>query len=227
MARERASTAVWGRAYSDTSPAISSWRLYIGTVQTMTILQLAAFGLVAHWSANWHLGVMGWVLVGLGVPIIGIIASAAARSWTVALSAAFLIPVGLGAVSGVALAHLGAKIEYAAAATLGTTIVMSFIGITYRKSLEHWGGYLFAGLVGLLLVRFMEMYVLSTGGHWHAPLIEYLAVALFSGYIIYDWNRAMRVPWTMKNAVDVSIALFLDIVNMFMIFLNIFVGDSD
>jgi FtsH-binding integral membrane protein len=44
---------------------------------------------------------------------------------------------------------------------------------------------------------------------------------LFCAYIIYDWNRALRLPYTVDNAIDAAVALYLDIMNLFIHLLRI------
>ena len=47
-------------------------------------------------------------------------------------------------------------------------------------------------------------------------IIHYLAAGLFALYIGYDMWRASEIPATLDNAVDVSISLYLDILNLFL-----------
>jgi FtsH-binding integral membrane protein len=51
-------------------------------------------------------------------------------------------------------------------------------------------------------------------------------VLLFSGYIVYDFNRAQFVTKTPGNAICVGVAIFLDVVNLFIRLLALF-GQSD
>ena len=47
-------------------------------------------------------------------------------------------------------------------------------------------------------------------------------MAIFSGYIGYDWARAQALPKTLDNAVDCAAALYVDIVILFLRLLRMF-----
>ena len=47
-------------------------------------------------------------------------------------------------------------------------------------------------------------------------IIHYLAAGPFAPYIGYDMWRASEIPATLDNAVDVSVSLYLDILNLFL-----------
>jgi len=53
------------------------------------------------------------------------------------------------------------------------------------------------------------------------PLLDWVFVFIFSGYIGYDWARAQQLPRTMDNAVDAAAALYVDIVILFIRLLRI------
>lgn len=99
------------------------------------------------------------------------------------------------------------------------TAVLTFIGATIPDSLEHWGGWLFGGLCVLILGQFaiplMGWLVPGFPLQGALTLWDWVGVLLFSAYIIFDMNRAMRVPATVDNAIDCALALYLDIVNLF------------
>jgi len=105
------------------------------------------------------------------------------------------------------------------------TLVMSIIGVLIPKSLEHWAGWLLTALLILLVGQF----VIPMLGYWVPgfPILgalrlwDWLGVVLFSAYIIFDMNRAMRVPATIDNAIDCALALYLDILNLFVRLLSI------
>jgi len=57
-------------------------------------------------------------------------------------------------------------------------------------------------------------------------IIDYIGAGLFSLYIGYDMYRANHVAKTLDNAIDISIDLYLDIVNLFLFVLRI-LGKKD
>lgn len=112
--------------------------------------------------------------------------------------------------------------------TGGVTGVMMLIGVCIPDSLESWGGWLFGGL-SILIIGTFGLQVVK----WMYPglpvqsamtALDWLGVLLFSVYIIYDINRAQHVAPTTDNAVDSALALYLDILNLFLKLLRIFGG---
>jgi FtsH-binding integral membrane protein len=77
--------------------------------------------------------------------------------------------------------------------------------------------YLFGGLIALILARVAQVALAAVGVPevmGFMGVVEYAGALLFTPYIVYDWNRALRLPRTMDNAVDASMAIFLDIINL-------------
>lgn len=122
----------------------------------------------------------------------------------------------LGPVVGMYTALSVVKVIFVTGLVTG---VLTFIGATIPDSLESWGGWLFGGLCILILGQFAIPLAA-----WLIPgfpvqgaltLWDWVGVLLFSAYIIFDMNRAMRVPATVDNAIDCALALYLDIINLF------------
>lgn len=214
---------VWERGLEGTDEL--SERRYISAVSGFTVYGLLLTSLIAFQTMAWHPNLLVYLLIGLAVPIAGIVIALASDLWYVSLLGYTLVLGGLGAIIGptVAMYNTGVVIS-AVMATAGVTAVTSLIGILYPKSLESWGIYLFGGLVALLFVRLAQVIMASVGvseGIWYMPWIEYLAAILFSLYIIYDWNRSLRLTRTLDNAVDCALAIYLDIINLFLVILRI------
>lgn len=226
------SDSVWERmGEADVGNAQTlNWRVYVALISLFTLGGLAAFAGLAWLTLSWKLNIWELLGVGLAIPIAGIFIASSAERFATAFLGYAMIVCGLGLVSGPGMnMHSAGAITSALFATLGTTVVTSFIGICSKRSLEHWGTYLLVGLVALILVRIAQIFLLSAGvsalgGAW--AIVPYLGAVLFSAFIVYDWNRAMHMPWTLRNSLDASIAIFLDIVNLFQLLLDIF-GMSD
>lgn len=199
---------------------------YTTAVTIFTIYGLFLTMIVAAYTLNWHPGIWAVLGIGLAMPIVGIFIALGSDSWPISLFGYTLVVAGLAAITGPAVAlYEMSSVIMAIAATLGVTIVMSIVGILYPKSLEGWGGYLFGALLALVFVRFGQAIMASMGvaeSIWYIPIIEYGAAVLFSLYIVYDWNRALRLPHTLDNAVDCALAIYLDIINLFVTLLRIF-----
>lgn len=221
---------VWNRSGSMATSGEVSERGYIAAVSISTLLGLLVSSLVAYNTMGWQMTWASMLLVGLAMPIIGIIIAFRSDQWPVSLFGYGLVVVGLGAIVGPTVALYKTSVVITALmATGGVTLVMSIAGIVYPDLTRGWGKYLFAGLLALIFVRFGQMIAMSFGvpatiADW--PLIDYAGALLFSLYIMYDWGRAMELPRTFDNAIDVSVALYLDIANLFINLLSILGGGS-
>ncbi|MBI4119671.1 MAG: US12 family protein [Parcubacteria group bacterium] len=202
---------------------------YIAAVSAFTTYGIVLASVVAFMTLGWRPASIWPVLgIGLAMPIVGILIATLSDAWLVSMFGYSLLVVGLGAITGpsVSLYETGVVIT-ALTATAGVSVVMSLTGILYPNSLEGMGSYLFGGLLALVFVRFGQAIMAGMGiseSIWYMPYIEYGAALLFSLYIVYDWNRALRLPHTLDNAVDCSMAIFLDIINLFITLLRIFGG---
>lgn len=221
--------SVWERGQNGTDDL--SKRTYIAVVTLATAYGLILSSIIAYFTLDWRPSIWMLLIVGFIIPIIGIFIAAKSDEWTVSLVGYTLLIFGIGAISGPAVSTLETGVlMLALISTAGVTIVMSIAGIIYPKSLEHWGGYLFGALLALVFVRIGQTIIMSLGIYeslWYIPWIEYGAVVLFSLYIIYDWNRSLRLSRTMDNAIDSALAIFLDIVNLFWTIARILSHNND
>jgi FtsH-binding integral membrane protein len=219
------SESVWKRGEVSEADTMSRTG-YTAAVTLFTVYGLVVASYLAYRCMHWQpSSIWEFLIIGLGIPIVGIIISLASKNWFISLIGYTAVVVGLGIITGptIAMYKTGVVIT-ALMATGGVTLVMSLVGILYRGSLEHWGGYLFGALLALVFVRFGQVIMASMGVSetiWYMPWIEYGAAVLFSLYIIYDWNRALQLPHTADNAVDSAVAIFLDIINLFLTLLRI------
>ena len=101
--------------------------------------------------------------------------------------------------------------------TTGMTVGLGFLGAMWPRSLASWGGWLFGALLVLILGQFSTMLLGAFGLPVRGAMtvFDWIGVVLFSAYIIFDLNRAMRVPATHDNAVDCAVAVYLDFANLF------------
>jgi FtsH-binding integral membrane protein len=203
---------------------------YVGAVTGFTVFGLILATVIAFMTRSWQPTLFDVLVVGLAIPIAGIIIAFTSSSWVVSLLGYIMVVGGLGAITGptVAMYQTGVVLT-ALMATGGVTLVMSITGIMFPKMLENWGAYLFGALLSLVFVRVAQAILAGMGVQediWYMPWIEYGAAVLFSLYIVYDWGRALELPHTMDNAVDSSVALFLDIINLFITLLQIFASSD-
>ncbi len=216
------SDAVWSRSGSDT---ISRRAFYavIGAVLTWGFVLTV---LVSHATALWQPGIVMVFLVGLGIPIVGIVLSVTSDNPLVSFAGFNLVVGGLAAILGPVLAIYAIKapgaIEEAATMTGFLTVVMGASGFLFPDFYRSIGGALLGALTAFVIVSIAGLFIPAL----HAThALDYIGVLLFSLYVGFDMWRASEMPATIDNAVDVSVALYLDIINLFLNLLSIFSDD--
>lgn len=108
-------------------------------------------------------------------------------------------------------------IQRAMAATGAVTTGMMFCSSLAPHFFLRIGRALFLSLVLAIIVELIGLFFFKTPMHW----MDYVMVAIFSGYIGYDWARANMIPKTLDNAIDSAASLYLDIINLFIRLLRI------
>lgn len=163
---------------------------------------------------------MGFLIgVGLILPIIGCFI---AMSDNLPLSFIgynmIVVPIGLclGPVANLVSPTI---VQDAALITAIITGLMMFAGYTYPNLFKNLGGVLFYSLLGLLVVRILQMFIPALAG---LTIIDYIAAGIFSLYIGYDMYRASTVGRTYTNALHIAVSLYLDIINLFLTLVSIF-----
>ncbi len=213
-------TGVWDRSGSDTLDR----RAFLGLISGLTLYGLALNAALAYWAmrSHFHPG-LGLMIVMMLAPLGGILLANRSGSFAGSLLGYHLVLVPFGLLLGPLVeaylrAGAGAIVTRALILTGCTTGVMTLLGLSYPKLFSRLGGVLFGGLLALFLLRLVGLFVPSLG---HAGWIDWLAASIFTLYIGYDWYRAMALPATGRNAVDVTISLYLDILNLFLTLLRL------
>jgi len=107
----------------------------------------------------------------------------------------------------------------AAAGTAAVTFLAGSFGYTTRRNVSGIGGILFVALIGIVVASIVGLFLHLPGLYL---IISMAAVAIFSGYIIYDFNRlAKSGVATEGDAVMFAVSLYLDMINIFVSLLNI------
>lgn len=163
------------------------------------------------------------LLVGYFVSAItGSIISAKSSSALISFIGYNMICVTIGLVLSVTIK--GQAIEtvlIAIGLTAAVTFIMTLAAITFPDWFAKLGKTLFITLVAVLFIEIVALFTgIPTG--W----IDIVCVVLFSLYIGYDYHVAQKYPKTLDNAVDSSIDIYLDIINLFLSILNILSDDD-
>ncbi len=137
-----------------------------------------------------------------------------------------LLLFGLGLLLGLAVAPLiaadakdSAVLWQAAGATGAFVAGLGAVGYATRRDLSSWIRVLFWALLALIVFGLVAIFVAIP----HANLIyAVLGIVIFGGFTIFDFNRLRRAD--PGSSVVIAASIFLDIFNVFLLFLRLFGG---
>lgn len=190
----------------------------------------AVIGINTNFSFLAQAPIMGPLLM-LAVMIGMIFGVSALRNsvWGIALLLAFTFAAGwwLGPMLqyGLALKNGSQLIGLAAGGTGVIFFTLAGIATVSRKDFSFMGKFLLVGLIMLFIASIANIFFQVPAA---ALTISALAILLFSGYILYDVSRIIHGGET--NYVMATLALYLDIYNIFVHLLNLlmaFSGERD
>lgn len=222
-------------SYGSSGPAPTFSHLDGGTIPRQLVfllfgialvMELFAFG--ASGYATSGMQPSWWMLLCL-IPAFGGIFVCRSDSAAISLIGGMLCAGGLGAFSGPSIGHYtGASIMNIAFYTGAITVCMTVAASIFKNFFAGIGGALFGALTLLIFSQIGGIFFALLGFNV-APVFTFMdciAVVLFSCYIAYDMRVLQDGPSTADHAVDCSVGVFLDIINIFMALLRLF-GDSD
>ncbi len=217
------SSAVWERSGRDTMTR-SAFYFVLGAILAWGF---AATAMAAKVTASWHMNILEILLLGLGLPILGIVISLKSENPALSFLGYHLVVVPFGMILGPTLAMYElAKpgVVYDAACLTGVvTAVMAASGTMFPDFYKSIGGALFGALSCLVVVSILSLFIPALAGF--TP-IHYIAAGIFALYIGFDMWRASELPATLDNAIDVAVALYLDVINLFLHTLQIYANSS-
>ena len=201
-------------------------RAVFGQVMGLVALTLGFLALGAYigrdLSGGW--GIL-FFIAGFGC-IFGLNVASARRKEQLAIT----LLLGLGLLLGLALGPvLAAYVEadpaavwQAAGATGGFVAALGAAGYATRRDLSSWYRVLFWALLGLIVFGLVAIFVSIPAEN----LIWSIAgLVIFGGYTILDFNRLRRSG--QEEAVPIAASIFLDVLNIFLFFLQLFGGNRD
>jgi modulator of FtsH protease len=109
--------------------------------------------------------------------------------------------------------------------TAGVFFVMASLSSVIKRDLSGMGKWLFVGAMALVVGGVINAFVGSTAG---MMAMSVAAIGIFSAYMLYDLKRIVDGGET--NYVSATLALYLDIINVFqslLALLGIFGGERD
>lgn len=103
-----------------------------------------------------------------------------------------------------------------------TFFALSYYALKSEKDFSFLGGFLFAGVIGLVAAGIIGMF-------FHSPLFvtgySVVGVLLFSGFVLYDMSNIKR-RYGDDQYVDAALALYLDFLNLFVLILQLLINFS-
>lgn len=109
--------------------------------------------------------------------------------------------------------------------TAGVFFVMASLSSVIKRDLSGMGKWLFVGALAIMVGGIINVFVGSTAG---MLAISVAAIGVFSAYMLYDLKRIVDGGET--NYISATLALYLDIVNVFqslLALLGVFGGERD
>lgn len=186
-------------------------------------------GLMSYLSMALNLPYFGFLITIVGfIGLYFLVAKLRNSAWGIAAVFALtgFMGLSLGPILNFYLASFSNGGELIAMAMAGTATVfisISIYAIFSKKDFSFMGGFLFAGLIALIIAMLANIFL-------NIPAltitISTVAILIFSGLILYDTNRIIRGGET--NYIMATVALYLNIYNLFvhmLSLLGIFGGD--
>ena len=108
----------------------------------------------------------------------------------------------------------------------GTFAAMSLYGYTTKKDLTKLGGFLFMGLIGIIIASLVNLFFQSSALHF---AISVIGVLVFVGLTAYDTQSIKNMYYAGdsesvggKKALMGALWLYLDFINLFIMLLRLF-----
>jgi FtsH-binding integral membrane protein len=192
-----------------------------GQVMGLVAVTLCFFTLGAYLGREVSEGASLICFIGGFLCIIGLNVARRSEGMSITLlfAAGLLLGLGLGGVLNRYAEVEPDAIWQAAAATALFVGGLGSTGYAIRRDLS--GGYrmLFFLLLALIVFGLVSIFVSIPGGN---IIYALLGLGIFGGYTVLDFNRMRRAG--MGETVQLAAGIFLDVVNVFLFFLQLFGG---
>jgi FtsH-binding integral membrane protein len=143
-------------------------------------------------------------------------------SVTLLFGLGLLLGLSLGPVLSAYAEADPAAVWQAAGATGGFVAGLGAAGYATRRDLSSWYRVLFVALLGLIVFGVVGIFASIP----HENIIWSVAgLVIFGGYTVLDFNRLRRSG--QEDAVPIAASIFLDVLNVFLFFLQLFGGSNE
>jgi FtsH-binding integral membrane protein len=217
----------YARTYAPTDRALSrdESRAVFGQVMGLVALTVGCTALGAYIARNVTGGASFAFFIGGFACLIGVQAAAARGHEQLAVGLLFAVGLLLGMFVGPVLAYYAktnpAPLWQASGATALFVAGLGAYGYATRRDLSAWVRPLMFALLGLIVFGLVALFVAIPGGNL---IYAVLGLVIFGGFTVIDFNRLRRS--NMASAPSIAAGIFLDIFNVFLLFLTLFGGGS-
>ena len=211
---------------------------FIQGVYNWMALGLGLTGLVAFFVASSQTMLQlifgnGIVFIGLVIGELALVFTLASRVHKMSASAATGLFLFYAALNGATLSAIFIRYTASSIASTfficaGIFVACSIYGMTTKKDLTSLGGFMFMGLIGIILATVVNLFIRSSAV---AMIVSYLGVFIFVGLTAYDTQKLKTMALTQPDGLDASVirkgsilgalSLYLDFINMFIFLLHI------
>lgn len=216
-----------GRIQQSFVQRVFNW-MFFGLLLTSAV----AFFLQTNISAIQYFQAHRGLVLILALIELGLVFTLSARVHKMSATTASLLFFTYAALNGVTFslilfAYTTSSVTSTFAITAGMFGVMAFFGYITRMDLSKIGSILFMLLIGMVLATLVNIFLHNNG---LTLVLTYLGVVVFSGLTAYDMQKIKRMGSSdmyygnkVSNAAILgALALYLDFINLFLVFLRIF-----
>jgi FtsH-binding integral membrane protein len=157
--------------------------------------------------------------------LVWVLSARIGRMTAQAATTAFLAYAALNGLtlSVIFLVYTAASIASTFFICAGTFFACSVFGWTTKRDLTSFGGFLFMGLVGIVIASLVNMFLQSSALGF---AISYIGVFVFVGLTAYDTQKIKYMAETQPGDADGAIvrkAAILGALNLYLDFINLFI----
>lgn len=210
-------------------------KVYTWMAMALVITGITAYGVASSPAILQALYGSRILFFGLIIAELALVWGVSARIEKLSLTTATLLFILYSVINGatlsyIFLAYTMASISKVFFITAGTFAAMAVVGYTTKRDLSRIGGYLFMGLIGVIIASLVNLFVRSSG---FELILSYITVLIFVGLTAWDTQKIKQMlqfaPETSEGAQKVALlgalSLYLDFINLFIHLLRI-LGNS-
>jgi modulator of FtsH protease len=198
-------------------------RAVFGQVMGLVAITVGFFAFGAYIARDLTGGVGLALFIAAFACVFGANIAASRHIEWLAITLLFGIGLFIGMALGPVLAYYAksdpAILWQAGGATALFVGALGSYGYATKRDLSSWARTLFWLLIALIVFGIVLIFVNIPGGQL---IYAILGLAIFGAYTIFDFNRLRRA--NMDMTVPIAVGIFLDVVNIFLFFIQIFGG---